>query len=337
MKEIVVKTQAAFDAIPQDFDGTVRVVGEATIVVTPRKSVRVALFDNSFAELWGNSSAELHDNSRAVLWNNSSAELWGNSFAELWDYSVATLYDDSSAELWGNSSALLNNKSSVALWSNSCAELLDNSVATLNNNSSACLYNNSFAVLRDNSNAWLWSNSCALLYDNSCAELWGNSQVTDRTKTHEIKINGNARIVYDPRNIDEYLSFSGLLSDGETCLLYKAVHKKDGGVYKSDHDNCFFYHLGEVVTASGLTTDTSVDCGEGIHLSYPAWAVNYGKDWDDLAILELQVKKSEIIVPENECGKVRAKSAKVIREVPLEDCGILGVMIAKRNKKENEK
>lgn len=337
MKEIVVKTQAAFDAIPQDFDGTVRVVGEATIVVTPRKSVRVALFDNSFAELWGNSSAELHDNSRAVLWDNSSAELWDSSHAELWDHSVATLYDNSTADLWGNSSALLNDKSFAVLWNNSCAELLDNSIATLNNNSSACLYNISFADLRNNSNAWLWDNSRALLSNNSCAELWGNSQVTDRTKTHEIKINGSARVVYDPQNIDEYLSFNGLWSDDETCLLYKAVHKTDGGIYKSNHDNCFFYHLGKVATASGLTTDASVECGEGIHLSYPAWAVNYGRDWDDLAILELQVKKSEIIVPENGCGKVRAKSAKVIREVPLEDCGILGVMVAKRNKKESEK
>ena len=249
MKEIIVKTQAAFDAIPQDFDGIITIICKTTIAVTPRESARIALY--------GNSSAVLRDNSRADLWDNSSAVLCGNSSAALWD--------------------------------------------------------------------------------NSSAELWGNSQATDRTKTHEIKINGNARIVYDPRNIDEYLSFNGLPADGETCLLYKAVHKTEDGIYKSDHDNRFLYRIGEVAVADGLTTDKSVDCGEGIHLSYPAWAVGYGKNWDDLAILELQVKKSEVIVPENGCEKVRAKSAKVIREVPLEECGLLGEMVAKRNKKESEK
>ncbi len=233
MKEIVVKTQAEFDTIPQDFDGIINIIGKTTIDVTPRKSARI------------------------VLGCNSSAVLRGNSSAVLWD--------------------------------------------------------------------------------NSRAELWGNSKAPDRTKTHEIKINGNARIVYDPRNIDEYLSFNGLPSDGETCLLYKAVHKTEDGIYKSDHDNRFIYRIGEVAVADGLTTEASVDCGEGIHMSYPAWAVNYGKDWDDLAILELQVKKSEVIVPENGCGKVPVKSAKVIREVPLEECGLLGEMVAKRNKKESEK
>ena len=289
MKEIIVKTQAAFDAIPQDFDGIITIICKTTIAVTPRESARIALY--------GNSSAVLRDNSRADLWDNSSAVLCGNSSAALWD--------NSSAELWGNSRA--------ELWGNSSAEL----------------WGNSSAVLRGNSRAEL--------VGNSSAELWGNSQATDRTKTHEIKINGNARIVYDPRNIDEYLSFNGLPADGETCLLYKAVHKTEDGIYKSDHDNRFLYRIGEVAVADGLTTDKSVDCGEGIHLSYPAWAVGYGKNWDDLAILELQVKKSEVIVPENGCEKVRAKSAKVIREVPLEECGLLGEMVAKRNKKESEK
>lgn len=39
---------------------------------------------------------------------------------------------------------------------------------------------------------------------------------------------------------------------------------------------------------------------------------------------------SDVIVPLYGVGKVRAAKAKVIREVPLEECGIYGKILAKK-------
>lgn len=61
-----------------------------------------------------------------------------------------------------------------------------------------------------------------------------------------------------------------------------------------------------------------------------AWALAYGATWEDLAILELECEKSDVLVPLYSDGKVRARKAKVLREVPLEECGLLGKIIAKR-------
>lgn len=46
--------------------------------------------------------------------------------------------------------------------------------------------------------------------------------------------------------------------------------------------------------------------------------------------LELEANADEIVVPLYETGKVRAPKALVIREVPLEEAGIMGKILAKR-------
>lgn len=50
----------------------------------------------------------------------------------------------------------------------------------------------------------------------------------------------------------------------------------------------------------------------------------------DIALLELEADASEVVVPLYETGKVRAPKALVIREVPLEEAGIMGKILAKR-------
>ena len=65
--------------------------------------------------------------------------------------------------------------------------------------------------------------------------------------------------------------------------------------------------------------------------------LDYGKDWNNLAILEVEADLEKIIVPDDCTGKVRCLEVKVLREVPLEECGIYGKMIANRLNKEREK
>ena len=63
------------------------------------------------------------------------------------------------------------------------------------------------------------------------------------------------------------------------------------------------------------------------------WALDYGRNWSNLAILEVKVKIKDILLPKYSDGKVRAPEVEIIREVPLEECGLYGHILAKRQNK----
>ena len=82
-----------------------------------------------------------------------------------------------------------------------------------------------------------------------------------------------------------------------------------------------------------VDTDINEECGTGIHISHLNWALEFGKVWDDLAILELKTEIKDIVMPINTNGKVRTSKVKVIREIPLEECGVFGKILVKRRTK----
>lgn len=167
---------------------------------------------------------------------------------------------------------------------------------------------------------------------NSSVAAWGNSQVVDASDKHNIKVFGNARIVYNPRTAQEYADHIGAdVQDGK-IHLFKAVHKRGGGYY-SDHDGAFAYSVGEEALSDRLDFNPKEDCGHGIHAAHVDWCLNYGKSWPDLAILEVEMDLDGLVVPINDSGKVRAAKCRVIREVPLEECGLHGKILAKRRGK----
>ena len=143
-----------------------------------------------------------------------------------------------------------------------------------------------------------------------------------------IKISGNARIVHNPKNVHEYMDFYGLPHTKKYGTFYKAVRKADGK-YISGYDCNFEYEVGKTAKSEYLDTDVSELCGKGIHVAYLQWVLDFGKNWDDLAILEVKAKLDNVIVPLN-AGKVRVDEVKVIREVPLEECGLYGKILARR-------
>lgn len=165
--------------------------------------------------------------------------------------------------------------------------------------------------------------------ENSFVEARGNSQVTDATNANNIKTAGNARIVYSPRTAEEYAGRIGAETNGHIIKLYKAVHKRNGRFF-SDQDSNFEYIIGQEAAADYLNTSPTEEWGHGIYAAYKEWCVGYGRNWADLAILEVEMDVDGLVVPLNGPGKVRAAKCKVIREVPLEECGTMGKLLAKR-------
>ena len=200
-------------------------------------------------------------------------------------------------------------------------------------NSSVEAHGNSSVSAYGNSSVSAHGNSSVCAHGNSSVWAYGNSQVVDAQRRSNIKVFSNARIVYNPDNITDWASANGItITDGK-IRLYKAVHKRDGK-YVADWDNDFIYTIGAVAEANGFTTDPAEDCGQGIHMATLGWSAAYGRGWGDIALLELEADADEIAVPLYETGKVRAPKALVIREVPLEEAGIMGKILAKRRTNE---
>ena len=309
MNEIIVKTQEELDNVPLDYHG--RIIIKFGTRLNP--AILRKPYDNARAVLWGNARAVLRDNASAVLRDNASAELWGNASAELWG--------NASAELWDNARAVLRD--------NASAVLRDNASAELRGNASAELWDNASAVLRDNASAELWDNARAVLWDNASAEASGNAQIVDVCRSGRASISGNARVVYLPQSLGEFISHYGIKGDGE-ITLYKAVHKHNEQ-YFSDYDDEFEYRIGEIaVPDNGFDDDAHEKCGAGINMAPLHWCLDYGREWDNLAILEMTALREDVVVPMNTDGKVRARKAKVVREVPFSECGIYGEILAKR-------
>ena len=184
-------------------------------------------------------------------------------------------------------------------------------------------------VARGNSSVVAWENSSVDARGNSSVVARGNSQIVDCLSGGRINISGNARIVYMPKTITEYCDFYGLKHDKKTGRFFKCVHKVDGR-YIADKNNSFEYVIGEKAIPDSFDDSPFEDCGHGIHVAYLDWVLDYGRDWSDIAIIEVEAKLDDIVVPIGAPGKVRCKEVTVIREVPLEECGLFGKILAKR-------
>ena len=172
-------------------------------------------------------------------------------------------------------------------------------------------------------------NSSVVAWENSSVEANANVQIVDMLQGAKIKISGNARIVYMPKNIFEFMAFYDIKHTKTKATFYKAVNKYSDGTYHSNYDREFTYEIGEYATEN-CNSDIKEDCGQGLHISHLNWALGYGSEWNDLAILEVETKIEDIVLPVNSNGKVRTSKLKVIREVPLEECGTYGKILARR-------
>ena len=251
-------------------------------------------------------------------------------------YRTVVSRENSSVVAWENSSVVARENSSVVAFGNSSVEARGNSSVEAWENSSVVARENSSVEAWGNSSVVARENSSVVARENSSVVADGNTQVVDRLRGGKIEITGNARIVYMPKTIDEYCSFYGIKRTKKKGKFFKAVRKSDTGEYYSDKDLDFLYVIGKKAKADFLTENTREDCGHGIHIAHLNWCLDYGKDWNNLAILEVEAELDKIIVPDNCPGKVRCLEVKVLREVPLEECGIYGKMIAKRLNKGRE-
>ena len=141
---------------------------------------------------------------------------------------------------------------------------------------------------------------------------------------NNIKINSNETTIIHKlptieveNNIDMYIKLYPIEKRDTKLIFYKAVRKVDWK-YVSDYDNRFEYFIWKVATQK-VDIDENNACWAWLHIAYKSRAINFGKHWNNVALLEVEVNPNDIYVPKN-CGwKVRTSQLNVIREVPREE------------------
>jgi len=119
------------------------------------------------------------------------------------------------------------------------------------------------------------------------------------------------------KNWKWYESEYPVITEKNKAILYKAVHKKENG-YFSDYDKNFEYKIGESMKHDNAPASKGC-CSVGLHVSHKYWAINFGRQWGDVALLECEVPVSKIVVASDCDGKVRTSELKVLREIPKEE------------------
>ena len=226
-------------------------------------------------------------------------------------------------------SVVARGNSSVVARGNSSVEARENSFVVARENSSVEARGNSFVVARENSSVEAWENSSVEAWENSSVVANANVQVVNRLIQGKIKLSGNAREVFMPKTIFEFMDFYGIKHTKAKAIFYKAVRKRNSE-FCADYDNDFKYVIGEYKSEPNIDKDVTNDCGSGIHISTLSLALDFGAAWDDLAIIKVETKIDDIVLPQNTNGKVRTSNVKVIEEVPLKECGAYGKMLAEK-------
>lgn len=217
MDEIVVKSQAEWNQIPDDYQGYVLIRSDEKIFITERKGIAIVL-DSSSVDACGDavivardsSSVEVSGNAKVEAWASSTVKACGNasvvakesSTVQAWDNVCVVAKGSASVVARGNSNVVARESSSVKAWENVAVEAWNNSSvetrgrsrAELRESSSLQAWDNSSVVAREKSSVVAWGNSNVEACDNSSVVAWENSSV-EASGNSSIEAWGNSSIV----------------------------------------------------------------------------------------------------------------------------------------------
>lgn len=331
-EKIIVTTQEEFDNIPKNFCGDIYIRGG-----DPRTSININRDDffcftdiivegNSYVYIDGwkcYKCVTANDNAYVKVTGDGFVRANNNVFVVAENNSKVDANDNVVVEAWHNSIVTANNNATVTVYHNAQVSAHDESIV--------CLYDH--ATCNACQRAVVTATKCATVFAMGYAKITANgcARVCKRSEKTKIKVSGDAYIIDETsgtRTLQDFMDYHNIKHGKKYATFYKAVHKH-GNDYISDYDMSFQYKIGETVTGD-CDPNIYMQCSNGLHIASLNWALEYGREWYDLAIIEVKVNMDDIVLPEYSTGKVRTGKLKVIREVPLEECGPTGVVFSKK-------
>ncbi len=301
----VVRTQDDYDALPVDYPGVIEFSnGENWIFIKEQKGYAIVVKDKSYIKA-GNATVE--------AWGNATVEASGNATVRASDNATVRASDNATVRAWGNAT--------VRASGNATVEASDNATVWA--------WGNATVEASDNATVEASGNATVEASGNATVRAWGNVQILNLSCRGALQTFANARIVFMPHDLPEFLAFHGIeVLDGKV-RMYKAVHGDD---LHSQYDSRFKYGVGKTIIHD-CDQNQNEDCGRGLHISTLNWALDFGRDWDDLRIIECEVPVDKIVFSFGSTGKVRTSELTVLRVVPLDECGVFGKILAKKQTK----
>jgi hypothetical protein len=135
-KEIIIKTQKGWDALPESFDEFTIVKIESrndfrlVIIKTPEHSV-VTARGHSVVEAWGHSVVEARGHSVVAARGHSVVAAWGHSVVAAREHSVVTAREHSVVTAWEHSVVTAREHSVVTAYATVCVHLLSDASSVL--------------------------------------------------------------------------------------------------------------------------------------------------------------------------------------------------------------
>ena len=285
MKETTVQTQAQYNKIKKDFDGIIRITDtKEWMAIDARPNATIYVFGNATIEsVYGNATIE------SVYGNATIESVYGNA-------TIKSVCGNATIEyVYGNATIkyVYGNATIESVYGNATIESVYGYVAI------------------------------NYVSDKAQVNCFGINTVRyfETEKNIKVKVSKNTTIIVLPRFKPTFGDFKQLYPvtvKGTKAILYKAVHKEADGKYHADYIKSFKYEVGETVKAA-CSPSTTQSCTKGLHVSHKIWAINFGRWWDDMALIECEVPTKSIVVAEDCDGKVRTSELKVLREVPREE------------------
>jgi len=348
MKEIIVRTQAEFDAIKPDQDGYIFVEGgtekQPIVIKTRFESAEIVVRGQAWADVGGSAtigyvrdSATIRDvgGSATIRYVGGSAIIgYVGGSATIRDVggSATIRYVGGSATIRdvGGSATIryVGGSAIIGYVGGSATIRYVGGSATIRDvrDSATIRYVRDSATIgyvRDSATMTLYGEAMVSAYSAKSIICKGYNVVKIRKsdrKNVKLVMGKNATLVIVPDFKPTFSDFAARFPvevKGKSAILYKAVHKRDGR-YVSQFDSSFDYAVGAVKNAKCSPSKTK-SCTTGMHVADKGYALNFGSGWDDLALLECAVPTSKIVVASDCDGKVRTSELKVLREVPPEE------------------
>ena len=350
--ENTITTQNELDALPLDTRGYINITGNIETFNHVFKNAFVRVIDNAVIKNHNGGTIEYVFN-KAVIKNHNGGKIgnvcdnaviknhnggkidnvcdnaviknhnggwinWVSGSAVIENHNGGNIYKvRDNAVIENNNGGWINGVCDYAVIENHnggwIGRVYDNAVIK-NNNGGMIYYVYGNAVIENNNGGTIYN-----VYDKAVINTTGGTIYHKINETNiTINNNGGTVIAIQPcDNTFEWFKNSfPIETSGDCATLYKAVRiRKRDGKYISDYKDNFEYIIGKEITEK-VDTDVNNECSFGIHISHKHWAIEFGCEWPDIAILEMKVLIKDIVIPTKCDGKVRTSKAFVTRELP---------------------
>lgn len=249
---------------------------------------------------------------------------------------TTTAYDNSKIKVFGGKAQAFNN-SRIEAYDMTNIELHDSAVCFAYSSSIVYAFEGKKiiaegmvrVILSAYSECEVFAFGSSMIVSNGLSSIKGyeNSVIKIDSKglINNISLHGRSHLIPLCESLEDFIAtYDVKLDEQGRLILYKAVRiNPNSDNYISNHDRNFVYKVGEFAIELNFNKNKYKECSSGLHASTLKYAVDYGKHWEDLVILEVRVNKEDLVVPIGTDGKIRAKKLFVERAIPPNEYAIL--------------